>query len=673
MYSRRNFLKLSGATAASLVFPSYLAQAAPHGAGSNTLQPANYVQGYLEALDRPHLAPLNTELYDAGAGRSVGAIVYDMTNEKLIASLQSEAPLPIASAFKAAVLMFFVDTVDPEVWSSVPIQYWGTNDINEVPERYHEAWRTHQGVLSDLYWMIVISDNPATGRALGYVAQQADRTDPLVMFNDWSHDRVGISQLSAVDFWRFGIPGHMSQQDARYMSRDANVAFVTVKYANIMTPRDLGLYYVWMLEALSPTQQTVCLDLLSVINNERRGNVERLAYNNGGTSFSKNGTLGLEDSPAGIVITDAGIVQDGDNKVYLVVVLSVDGDRDAIPNIFGFADDVIKGRYQDKIDDIQLAYAVEENHNAYFEHRLQTYYPNQPDPSTDKLNYAFVRYEGVKAYYQPSLDAEIRNPVISTSRFGVHLLMQGAAIRFVPLDDEWVQHVPDNPQDNVQSRLAGSLYLRREDLWMISPEYVQPIPYLVNPETRPVDKFIIINLGERELVMMEGGTLAFKTPIATNPTYTPVGTYPIIHKWFARSMQAWAPGVPFTSFFHVEGYAIHAAPWQRWEATVTQDNIKDRTSAGCINCPDWITTVGDYTRPVDELIFRWQGGLTQSDELIIERPGDHASLRVIVVDRWDDIYNYSLPAAVYQTGARWDDIYEQVTTTPVFAPDSYRT
>ena len=82
---------------------------------------------YLTAMETPFTAPLNDHFAEVIGRTPVGLILYDMTHDHLLTALAPENPLPIASAFKAGLLMYFVDTVSADVWNSVPVAHWNAN------------------------------------------------------------------------------------------------------------------------------------------------------------------------------------------------------------------------------------------------------------------------------------------------------------------------------------------------------------------------------------------------------------------------------------------------------------------------------------------------------------------------------------------------------------------
>lgn len=664
--SRRDFIK-SMAILGSL---HYLSPALDLLAKSEI---TNYYEDYLSALETPYTAPMNEHFETVTSGHTVGIILYDLKKSRLMTALASEKPLPVASAFKAGLLMYFVDQIDAEVWGHVPVEYWNANSKDELPEAVRDSWKQHRAILRTLYQTIVLSDNVATGTVMSYVAKSQGGTDAVVMFNDWARNTVGISQLSGLSAWQNGLETDMSFVDDRYTGNQTSINSQLVNFDNMMTPRDLGLFYVWMLSNMDEAQQQVCKALLSTIFANRGANLERLAQQFEGVSYSKNGSLGTD---AGYVVSDAGILDLPDGRQFLLIVESVDPQDNVlsiVPELFEELYKVLAGHYDELLHSRHYEGITKEELKAIYLAHLQQAYIQQHD-ATDSLGqyrYGFVIPEGVQVYSRPNESDTLHNPIIKSTRFGVHLLMQGAMVRYINVDSDWVELMPDDARDNVRSRLGVRMFVKREDVWSISLDYAQPIPYLIN-DVPAEDKYIVINVGARELAAFEGATPILRVPIVLNPDATPRGAQIITSKWFARSMQPWAPGVPFTSFFGKEGFALHGSPWQRWSSTVNQETIMGRTSAGCVNVPDWMITVGDITRPADELLFRWVGGMENQRELVFDYPSTaNPALRIFSVDYLHNLRNYYMPANLVDQGITWDGVAEAMESIPLQAPDSF--
>lgn len=633
----------------------------------------DHYTNFLTALETPYTAPMNEHFEALTYGHTIGLVLYDLKNSRLMAALQSEKLLPVASAFKSGVLLYFIDQVDADVWGGVPVEFWDASSTEDMPEDYHESFKKHRAILRTLYQMIVLSDNVATGTVLAYVAKLKNRTDATTAFNEWSQTVVGTSQLSGLGSWENGLETDVSFVDNRYTDNQTSINSQLVTLSNMMTPRDLGLYYAWMLTHLSDEALTVCKNLLSVIYTNRGANLERLSQQFDGVSYSKNGSLLTN---AGYVVSDAGIIDLPDGRQYLLIVQSITPEGTVlsiVPDLFEDLYKVLSGQYDELLHNRHYEGITPEELRAIYLAHLQEAYTERADAS-DQLGtyrYGFIIPEGVNVYSSPNESDKLHNPIIKSTRFGVHLLMQGALVRYVDVDNNWVELKPDDARDNVQSRLGVRVFVKKEDVWSISLNYAEPIPYLIN-DVPAEDKYIVINVSARELVAFEGATPILHVPIVLNPDATPRGAQVITSKWFARSMQPWAPGVPFTSFFGKEGFAIHGSPWQRWQSTVNQETILGRTSAGCVNIPDWMITVGDYTRPADELIFRWIGGMENQRENVFDYPTPNLpALRIFAVDYLHNLNNYYMPQNLVDQGITWDGVAQAIESIPLQAPDSF--
>jgi hypothetical protein len=626
------------------------------------------LRAYRAALETPHDAPLNFRFSQLLGDATVGLVLYDLNAGRLLAGLQTEKPLPVASAFKAGTLLYFLRNVDESVWAGVPVAYWNTASANDVPEAHRDSFKVHRAVLRDLYNSLVMSGNETTGAVLGYVARTLGRQDALAAFNDWLTQVVGVSQLSGLSTWTDGVPAGMTATDARFDGRGTTLNGGITRFDNLMTPRDLGLLYAWMLAETTPAELQVCNDLLSTIFNNRGANLERLATENTGTPFSKNGSL---DTPAGYVVTDAGVLAFLDGRRYLLSVMSL-GAPTRIGPLFEELGHTLRGRYNEEIHSHHYDGVRDDELLDIYTAHLAAAYPQQADALPGQVRYGFVMPNNVKVYSAPNDTSMVHNPIIKTTRFSVNLLMQGALARYMVVDRDWAELVPDNTADNVRVRLAPRVFVRRVDLWPISLDYAAPISYISNPSVTPEDKYVVITLASRELYAFEGDQLVLRVPIVLNPDATPRGAQVITSKWFARSMQPWAPGVPFTAFFGAEGYALHGAPWQRWDTTVNQTTIVNRSSAGCVNIPNWLVTSSNHTRPADELLFRWVGGIEQPRDAVFEYPTEtNPALRIYNVDYAPNLRGYVRPAALHKRGMTWDDVIDLLETRPLQAPSSF--
>lgn len=126
----------------------------------------------------------------------------------------------------------------------------------------------------------------------------------------------------------------------------------------------------------------------------------------------------------------------------------------------------------------------------------------------------------------------------------------------------------------------------------------------LSPEVE--DKKIVVGLGQQHLTAFEDGREVFSAPISSGRLYipdgeaaprswTPVGSFAVERKMPTRHMgngevggsDYELPGVPWVSYFHWKGFAVHGAWWH--------NDFGRPRSAGCINM-----------RPADALwIYRW--------------------------------------------------------------------
>jgi hypothetical protein len=105
---------------------------------------------------------------------------------------------------------------------------------------------------------------------------------------------------------------------------------------------------------------------------------------------------------------------------------------------------------------------------------------------------------------------------------------------------------------------------------------------------------------------------------------------------------------------------------------VNQTNLHKRFSAGCVNVPNWPVQLGDYYGPLDELIFRWFGGMTQPEANVYEfGTKEHPTVWIYVVDSLAGLYPLPLSARVSGVGISWADIIHQVENTPLTVPPSF--
>lgn len=151
---------------------------------------------------------------------------------------------------------------------------------------------------------------------------------------------------------------------------------------------------------------------------------------------------------------------------------------------------------------------------------------------------------------------------------------------------------------------SGTLFYRLLDDWLKVNYYVSAVALqpLTLDEYAPFkssanrdDKRILVDLSQQTLTAYDKDQVVLHTKVATGraragdakdkPTTTPVGSFRVRNKVPSRHMGNGAltdslyayelPGVPWTMFFHKDGYALHGAYWH--------DNFGIQMSHGCVN------------------------------------------------------------------------------------------
>ncbi len=207
--------------------------------------------GYLQSPEGAS-AFLSDQFTAIMKGRKVGVALIPLAGLHSIAEAgyNADDQLPVASAFKGPVAIYFFENVNSVVWRSVPIRYWNATHIDSVPDDYQAAWTQYHVILKNVYEMAVHSDNDATGKTLAYVyensAWQTRATNPLIAFNDWSRQNVGISKLSGLHSWFAGTTACVGCTDERFINRPLVYAGKILYINNTYSPRDLARFYIYL-------------------------------------------------------------------------------------------------------------------------------------------------------------------------------------------------------------------------------------------------------------------------------------------------------------------------------------------------------------------------------------------------------------------------------------------
>jgi hypothetical protein len=282
-------------------------------------------------------APYSSVIQNAKENRPLSVFFYDVTNSVLLANVDMEKQMPVVSAVKGPILMYFFDVVDPEVWGSVPVELWNLRDESDIPPYYKDLWLEHRTILRDLYRMIVVSDNIATGNALAYAYNyyHPDGIDnPIEAFNDWSMKTVGMSAESGMRQWDEGATNHPDWIVTRFNDRMTPIYNRQRFYNNTYSALDLGRFYQWLYTQADRRIYNRAVEVMSIIQGYP-GVLEESAQRVGGIPVSKDGYVGPGDRNNALnehLTADAGLILVG-NDAYIVVTMAVNG-GDKMGNVY---------------------------------------------------------------------------------------------------------------------------------------------------------------------------------------------------------------------------------------------------------------------------------------------------------------------------------------------------
>lgn len=270
----------------------------------------------------PIFAQLSTE-------RPLTFLLYDLSQEQLLAGVDIDKQMPVVSAIKGPILLYFMAVVPPDVWDSVPAEYWASRSANEIPEAYHAAWHEHQDILRRLYRMIVYSDNFATGDALLYAYEYAGYPDlnPIQAFNQWSYDVIGISEESGMREWDQGGTNNPVWIEPRFNLRTTMIFTVPRFYNNMHSALDMARYYHWLYTQADARLYAQAVTLMSIVEGFP-GFLEDAAFRLGAVPVSKDGFVGPNDranSTGAYLTADAGLILLPEGDGLIVVSMGVNG------------------------------------------------------------------------------------------------------------------------------------------------------------------------------------------------------------------------------------------------------------------------------------------------------------------------------------------------------------
>ncbi|MCC7451407.1 MAG: hypothetical protein IT324_28625 [Anaerolineae bacterium] len=278
--------------------------------------------------DTPRAA-LIRRLCDLIGDKRLGLAVIPVDNPAAALEINGDDQIPAASSWKGAGAIYFFENTNPAIWSSVPIPYWYTQNILKVPVQYRAMWQKYHEILHDAYIMVVFSGNHEAGNILSYVYRnngpyQAD-SNPILAFNDWSQQIVGVSAESGLYNWRYGGTTGEANLDRRYAERKLIDKGRALFYSNTFSARDLARFYLHLATVgKQHGYYKPAVQLLS-IRNPIVSQIEAQVGSSISTA-TKDGYF-RPDSPLSLghdVNNDAGLLILPNGRVYAVAFMAFD-------------------------------------------------------------------------------------------------------------------------------------------------------------------------------------------------------------------------------------------------------------------------------------------------------------------------------------------------------------
>lgn len=254
--------------------------------------------------------------------------------------VNQDTQLFVASAFKGPVALYFFENISKDVWGSVPQQYWLAKDADKVPAEYRAAWTQYHDILKDVYMMAVYSENDGTGNVLMYVYENSDwrnkADNPIIAFNNWSQQVVGLSAESGMRSWESGKSFCRTCYDERYGKKSFQYGTRILIPNNSYSARDLAKYYVYMATKARELGYYDAVYALLSLPTEDKSFIEYFSQKYGLQEASKDGWIGKESeySDGFYITTDAGLLTLPDGTQYAVAFMAFDS-GDLLSQVIG--------------------------------------------------------------------------------------------------------------------------------------------------------------------------------------------------------------------------------------------------------------------------------------------------------------------------------------------------
>jgi hypothetical protein len=230
---------------------------------SNEIQPSDNrsIRDQFKALE----AALKSKI----GQKPVGVSIISVNDPTLTLGINDSLLMPVASAWKSIGLMYFLEYTDPAVWRNVPIRYWKTIYVEDVPAQYQAAWLQYHPLLDQIYRAIIFSGNEEAAEMLAYVYNTRFATNsasnPIITFNDWWLQKVNPQSKSGLFSWDYGALQQPGLNDPRFYGRKMLLNGKSLPISNLYTPRDLANAYFYLLTAgRALGYYDVALELLSI-------------------------------------------------------------------------------------------------------------------------------------------------------------------------------------------------------------------------------------------------------------------------------------------------------------------------------------------------------------------------------------------------------------------------
>jgi len=281
------------------------------GAAAFGIWGAGRTRAYDWSAETPLAASIRRDLETVFGGLSMALdfrCINSHLDEEFRIQINADQLYPVASCFKAFVVLYYFLNMPPEEW-----------DATEY---------------TPLYRMAVYSDNAATGVVLDNLSRRVSGPENAIeKFNNFLLTTVGIE--NGLHTWKWEGSPTVGLSDPRFapsFQRVVRVRGIDYQIDNVFTPADLARGYDFITRGEFFTQSSEFREavratkaLLSISAGDvYRSPIERV-YPAG--YMGKDGVLPASDVAVGRVIDDAGALKAGENT-YLIAFMSA-GDSES--------------------------------------------------------------------------------------------------------------------------------------------------------------------------------------------------------------------------------------------------------------------------------------------------------------------------------------------------------